>query len=186
MKVKIRRSGTIFIGVTLFMGVAAANTGNNLIYVIVSAMLSVMLASGVASIINIRRLEVKAVPPPEVYAARTTRLKIIIHRRMRFPSFLLKVDLGEEEGFVPIVGKVPAEVEVPVTFPSRGMVDKVRVRISSDFPLGTFERSITVEVPLGIVVFPSEIPSELKVSGEQNETSGERWIDLSERGYEDL
>ncbi len=186
MKVRIRRSGTIFIGVTLFMGIAAANTGNNLIYVIVSAMLSIMLTSGVASIINIRKLELKAVPPPEVYAGKKARIRIIIRRKIALPSFLLKVSCGKGEELVPLVWKTPVEVEVPVIFPKRGHVDKLVVRVSSDFPVGTFERTVWVEIPLNLVVFPSEIPSEIRLIGDQKENAGDRWIDLSERGYEEI
>lgn len=186
MKVRIRRSGTIFIGVTLFMGIAAANTGNNLIYVIVSAMLSVMLASGVASIINIRKLRLRAVPPPEVYAGKRSWVRLIIHRDITLPSFLLRVNCGEGEAFVPLVWKTPAEVEVPVTFPERGMVDSLRVKVSSDFPLGTFEREIWFEVPINLVVFPSELPSEIKLGDDRKKSGGERWVDLSERGYEEI
>ena len=186
MKVRIRRSGTIFIGVTLFMGIAAANTGNNLIYVIVSAMLSVMLASGVASIVNIRKLELKAVPPPEVYAGKKTRIRLIIRRKIALPSFLLKVSCGEGEGLVPLVWKSPAEVEVPVIFPRRGVIDKLKVKVSSDFPIGTFERTVWVEIPLNLVVFPAELPSEIRFRGDQKENVGDRWVDLSERGYEEV
>ena len=186
MKVRIRRSGSIFIGVTLFMGVAAANTGNNLIYVIVSAMLSVMLSSGVASILNIRRLEVTVLPPPEVYAGKATRLKVVIKRKFRFPSFLLRVSCGEGEVFTPLIGSKPVELEIPITFQRRGHVNSIRVRITSDFPLGTFERTVWMDVPLGVVVFPEEIPCDLRTSGLEREETGEMRIDISERGYEDI
>ena len=186
MKVRVRKSGTIFIGVTLFMGIAAANTGNNLIYVIVSAMLSVMLASGVASIINIRKLRLRAVPPAEVYAGKRTRVRIIIQRKIALPSFLLKVSCGEGEGFVPLVWRSPAEIDVPVTFPKRGIVESLVVKVSSDFPIGTFERTIWVEIPFNLIVFPAELPSEIRFVGDQKQSAGERWIDLSERGYEEV
>ncbi|MDQ7037815.1 MAG: DUF58 domain-containing protein, partial [Aquificota bacterium] len=95
MKVKIKRSGSVFIGVTVFLGVAAANTGNNLLYILVSSMLSVMLVSGLSSLLNLRGIKITLIPPPRVFAGRRTTFRIILRKEGILPSFLIRVSSGE-------------------------------------------------------------------------------------------
>ena len=45
----VTRAGIIYVLVTLVIGIAALNTGNNLLYIVVAAMLAAILVSGVVS-----------------------------------------------------------------------------------------------------------------------------------------
>ncbi|HIP43323.1 MAG TPA: DUF58 domain-containing protein, partial [Aquifex aeolicus] len=69
MRVKVNRTGKIFIGVTILLGVAAVNTGNNLLYLIVSSLLSGMLIAGFISLRNFKNLRLTINFPYEVYAS---------------------------------------------------------------------------------------------------------------------
>ena len=51
--------GIGYVVCTLLLAIAALNTGNNLLYIIVAAMLAAILVSGVASAIQLRDLELK-------------------------------------------------------------------------------------------------------------------------------
>ncbi len=53
----VTRVGIIYVLTILLIGIAALNTGNNLLYVIVAAMLAAILVSGVASAVVLRDLE---------------------------------------------------------------------------------------------------------------------------------
>jgi uncharacterized protein (DUF58 family) len=186
MKVKVRKSGTIFIGVTIFLGIAAANTGNNLLYILVSAMLSLMLTSGIISIINIRRIAVSLIPPPEVYARRPVPFRVLVKRTTRFPSFLIRVASPSEEKVLPIVTERGSELSINYYFQKRGAVDRVKVTLSSDFPLGTFERILTLDIYLNLVVFPEPVPAgDILLLEEKGK--GERMsLRTFERGYDEI
>ena len=51
----VTRVGIVYVVTVLLIGVAALNTGNNLLYVIVAAMLAAILVSGVASAVVLAR-----------------------------------------------------------------------------------------------------------------------------------
>ena len=53
------------------IGIAALNTGNNLLYIIVAAMLAAIMVSGFASAIVLRDLELEVRFPEHVFAGRT-------------------------------------------------------------------------------------------------------------------
>ncbi|NIQ94316.1 MAG: hypothetical protein GWN87_08975, partial [Desulfuromonadales bacterium] len=53
---------------TLLLGFAAVNTGNNLLYLMVSALLGFMAVSGLIGRYNLARLRVEFAAPPEIYA----------------------------------------------------------------------------------------------------------------------
>jgi len=55
-RVKVNRAGIFFTGVTIFLGVSAVNTSNNLLYLVVSFLLSFMLLSGMLSLYNLKGL----------------------------------------------------------------------------------------------------------------------------------
>jgi len=102
--------GIIYVVTVLLIGVAALNTGNNLLYVIVAAMLAAILVSGVASAIVLRDLELDVRSPGQVFAGRPMLGKIVIRNRRRWlPSFSISV--------VPLKQKRQAKWRsVPTTF----------------------------------------------------------------------
>ena len=84
--------GIIYVVTVLLIGVAALNTGNNLLYVIVAAMLAAILVSGVASAVVLRQLELDIRLPEQVFAGRPTLGKIVIRNSRRWlPSFSISV-----------------------------------------------------------------------------------------------
>ena len=68
----VTRAGIIYVLVTLVIGIAALNTGNNLLYIVVAAMLAAILVSGVVSAWVLRWLELD-VRLPEHRLRRTHR-----------------------------------------------------------------------------------------------------------------
>jgi uncharacterized protein (DUF58 family) len=117
--------GIIYVVTVLLIGVAALNTGNNLLYVIVAAMLAAILVSGVASAIVLRNLELDVRLPEQVFAGRPTLGKIVLGNRGRgLPSFSISV--------VPLKQKRPAKWQSVATtfgFPPGRPVDKQWVRL---------------------------------------------------------
>ena len=186
MRVKVKRSGSVFIGVTVFLGVAAANTGNNLLYMIVSSMLALMLISGLSSIINIRGIRLILIPPEEVFAGRKTRFRLVAKKEGRLPSFLVRVSSPIDSALFPLIADKPAEEQLFLVFPRRGAVGKVRLEVSSDFPLGMFVRYIEVEVDVSVIVFPEPLPARLPVESNSYQEEGNLSYTTLVRGYEEL
>lgn len=88
----VTRAGIIYVLVTLVIGIAALNTGNNLLYIVVAAMLAAILVSGWVSAIVLRYLELDVRLPEHVFAGRPTRGRIVLHNPRRYlPSFSVRV-----------------------------------------------------------------------------------------------
>ena len=62
------KEGLTFIALSLFVGFAAINTGNNLLYLTFGIMMSFVVASGVLSMINLSRIDVRLRSPGDVFA----------------------------------------------------------------------------------------------------------------------
>jgi len=88
----VTRAGIVYVIVTLVIGIAALNTGNNLLYIVVAAMLAAVLVSGVASAWVLRYLELDIRLPEHVFAGRAVAGRIVVHNPRRFlPSFSIRV-----------------------------------------------------------------------------------------------
>ena len=84
--------GIGYVVCTLLLGIAALNTGNNLLYIIVSAMLAAILVSGIASAVSLRELELDVRVPEHVFASRSTLGRILLRNPRRWlPAFSIQV-----------------------------------------------------------------------------------------------
>src|ERR1700690_4439118 len=66
MDYDVTRAGMIYMVITVVIGIAAINTGNNLLYVVVSSLLAAIIVSGIASAVVLRSLELEGVFPEPV------------------------------------------------------------------------------------------------------------------------
>ena len=89
---EVTRAGVVYVLVTLVIGIAALNTGNNLLYIVVAAMLAAILVSGVVSAVVLRRLQLDVRLPDHLFAGRAVLGRIVVHNPRRFlPSFSIRV-----------------------------------------------------------------------------------------------
>ncbi|MFZ3213237.1 MAG: DUF58 domain-containing protein [Terriglobales bacterium] len=88
----VTREGLFYSVFVLLIGVAALNTGNNLLFIVVSAMLAAIVVSGVASASVLRGLELDVSVPAHVFAGSTSLARLTLHnRRRRAPSFSVSI-----------------------------------------------------------------------------------------------
>jgi uncharacterized protein (DUF58 family) len=88
----VTRVGIIYVAVVVLIGVAALNTGNNLLYIVVAALLAAILVSGVASALVLRDLELDVRLPEHVFAGRPVPARLLLRNRRRWlPSFSISV-----------------------------------------------------------------------------------------------
>lgn len=185
MKVKVNKAGKLYIALTIFLGIAAVNTGNNLLYIVVSVLLSNMLLSGILSYINLKGIKVRLVPPQEVYALRDVPFKVFASREGRFPSFMVEVINEWDRVLFPYIRRKEVGKELKFHFQKRGIVEGIKLTVSSEFPLGMFMRFYDIHTPLKILVFPKPIPTKefLNKGFKNKEGFQESFITF---GYEEL
>lgn len=153
--------GKGFLALTLGVGAAAINTGNNLLYLAFSMTLSLIILSGILSEGSIRGVRVGVRSASETFAGRPSLLVVTVSAPgKRFPTFSLTATLG-----------LPASCE-PVRFPefpgggsaarvvswlpaARGPVPPFPCILATRFPFGLFEKSRRVQVRVpSLLVYP--------------------------------
>jgi len=88
----VTRVGVIYVVTVLLIGIAALNTGNNLLYILVAVMLAAIVVSGFASALVLRNLELDIRLPEHVFAGRSMSARILLRNpRKWLPSFSVNV-----------------------------------------------------------------------------------------------
>jgi uncharacterized protein (DUF58 family) len=92
MDYDVTRAGLVYILISVVIGIAAINTGNNLLYVVVAALLSAILVSGIASALVLRSLTFDIHLPEHVFAGRPMLARLILRNASSWlPSFSVRV-----------------------------------------------------------------------------------------------
>ena len=89
---EITREGVAYLGVALVIGIAALNTNNNLLFIVLAAMLAAIAVSGFASASVLRGLRLDVVMPENAFAGRPVlaRIKLLNPRRW-IPAFSINL-----------------------------------------------------------------------------------------------
>ncbi len=169
---------------TLLLGFAAVNTGNNLLYLLVSALLGFMAVSGILGRLNLAGLGIRLEIPDEVYDSVPTLLSVHLENRKRLlPAFLIEVLLPASRTVFTVVEKRgAASAALPAVFHGRGTHQVVHARVRSIFPINFFVRSFPVPVGRTITVFPTPRPCRLAGEAGRLDAGGE--LPTARKGYE--
>lgn len=170
---RITFEGVMFVILTVLIGIAALNTGTNLLYLILSMMLCLLLLSGVVSSLTLSRLNVQRIAPRQAVANEPLLVHLDIkNKKPIFSSYSLQfTDLGKENekygaGYVfHISPRRTQRISYYLLFPRRGLYELERIRISSRFPFGLFERSIDIVLPHQVIVYPQIVDVRSLVKG---------------------
>lgn len=88
----VTREGIAYLLVSLLIGIAALNTGNNLLFIIVAAMLAAVIVSGISSAALLRGLDLQVEVPDQVFARKPSRARFLLRNlRRRAPAFSVSV-----------------------------------------------------------------------------------------------
>ena len=162
---RITLEGIIFVLITFFIGFAAINTSTNLLYLIMSMMLSFFIISGLLSTSTLRKIRVRRLAVRHISAreAATIPLEVANDKRWMFSYSLRIMDYlatGEMVG-VCYLSHIPPRSKTNITyrvfFPHRGIYKLARIRIVLRFPFGFFVRAIAVTQSQQILVYPQII-----------------------------
>src|SRR5580765_7569711 len=95
---ELTREGMAYIGVLLVISIAAVNTGNNLLFIVVGAMLAAIFVSGIASAAVLRRLELDVIVPKNAFATKPVQVRVnLTNPRLWMPAFSVKVFSPEDK-----------------------------------------------------------------------------------------
>ena len=157
VRLRVTQAGALFAGGALAIGLAAINTGSNLLYLLVGAMMGFIAVSGWLSEQVIWGVGVRASPPRAATAGERTRVAYELEcRNRRTPSYAVELFApGEGQAFAPSVAPGHTTVlRVHRVFPRRGVVPLESVRVATSFPFGLFVKERTVRVEGEVVVWP--------------------------------
>ena len=169
-RLRSSREGKYFIAITIGVGLAAINTGNNLLFLLLGWMCSVIIASGVLSELSLRGLVVARVPPPRVFAGRPFLMGISLRNaKHRLPSFSIEIEdlvvtgsaarpLDKKCYFLKIPAGRTQSTSYRHTFARRGLYRFEGFRIATKFPFALFRKSRDVEQAGEVIVFPAVYP----------------------------
>jgi uncharacterized protein (DUF58 family) len=157
-RIRFTLGGALFSAGSLAIGFAAVNTGNNLLYLLLGAMLGFIAVSGWLSERILRRLEIRRHTPRGVTVEKPIRLTYYVTNRKRlFPT--LAVYLVEEGLAEPaFISRVGAGDSVAVgsenRFVQRGVYPLETLTLSTSFPFGLFTKERDVALPGELVIWP--------------------------------
>jgi uncharacterized protein (DUF58 family) len=174
----------LYVGMTLLLGFGAVNTGNNLLYLLVSALLGFMATSGVLGRANLSRLQVDCELPDEIFAGRPAHISLHLRNgRRRLHAFLLETGFSGGDTLLPLVpAGGEAHGSVTLTFDHRGEQGLPLLELRSRYPINFFIRTIRLPVTRKVLVFPAPRPGPLPAAPEtRRPQSSEHY---QGRGYE--
>jgi uncharacterized protein (DUF58 family) len=142
------------------LGFAAVNTGNNLIYLMASALLGFMAISGFLGKWNLSKIRISCTPPEEVYDGLPTLFSIKLeNNRSWLPVFLMEVALDEQAVLFPLVDPGQSQSKsIEAVLNGRGLQLLATVTVRSRFPINFFIRTLVIPINREVTVFPRPVP----------------------------
>jgi uncharacterized protein (DUF58 family) len=174
MEYKITREGWIYIGGIFVVALAALNTGNNLLFLILASLIAVVLMSGILSSITLTGVEMHVELPEHIFAGQPVRAHVELeNEKLTLPSFSLRVEaaktkpksspeaaLLETPVYFPYLPKKErVRQSVPITFARRGVYRQDAFRIVTRFPFGFLQKARRVELRTEVLAYPSVEPT---------------------------
>lgn len=147
--------------VLLAVALAAFLTGNNLLFLILAAMISTAMLSSFLSRLGLAGLELDLLLPEHISARRRIRAGVRLRNLKRWiPSFSIHLAGAAESGFDTMLyfpalpGGATLEEPLDLYFARRGSQKERSFRFSTRFPFGFAERRAMVTTRHEILVYP--------------------------------
>jgi uncharacterized protein (DUF58 family) len=160
--------GKWFIFISIAIGFAAVNTGNNLLYLVLAMLLSLIIASGFLSEWGVKGLEIKRHFPPYIFAHTPCGILLkVTNTKRHLPSFTLELEEqvnGEHKGGLAYLFRIgPQKTQSQVyrlSFPRRGLHRLYEPHLLTRFPFGFFIKGVRIKENREVVVYPPLVPWE--------------------------
>jgi uncharacterized protein (DUF58 family) len=181
LPIEATTGGAIFIAIVLIVGLAAWNTGNNLLFLVFALLCSTLFVGWIAARTSLRDLVVSARFPDHIFAGEPAPVIVTLRNIKRImPSFSVLVEARGPTSSTPVRKRrlkrkehhkrplayftyVPhrasAEQRVEQLFPERGHVFINGFELSTRFPFGFLRRRRRLKARnVDIVVYPKPEP----------------------------
>ena len=158
--------GRKFIIISIAVGFAAVNTGNNLLYLVLAMLLSLIIASGFLSEWGIKGLSLKRTFPPYIFARTPCSILLQVTNNKRYlPSFSLELEEevdGEKRGGLAYLFRVgPQKTQTQVyrlSLPRRGIHRLRDPHLLTRFPFGFFIKGARTKETREVLAYPQLLP----------------------------
>ncbi len=176
---RITREGMIYFLGVFAVALAALNTGNNLLFLVLGCLLAGILLSGIVSRITLTGIELKLTLPEHMFAGQAAAALIeLTNLKQTMPSFSLRVisnatkdkHASEERSgaallqqpvyFPYLARKQTVRQSVEINFPRRGVYRQKVLALNTRFPFGFLEKTRKMPVEAEITVYPRVAPAE--------------------------
>jgi hypothetical protein len=175
------REGVVYFVMIMVIAIAALNTGNNLLFIVLANLLAGIILSGILSAIVLSQLELEFALPEHVFAERPLISRLTVQNlKWIFPSFSLILSARDpRQGkrrraalpaprhildapvYVPYIPHRSAVTQhVELTFPHRGRYSQDGFRVSTKFPFGLLLKAHEISSRQEILVLPNVQPTE--------------------------
>jgi uncharacterized protein (DUF58 family) len=165
MRQQFTKAGVVYMTALILIAVSAFASANNLLFLILAAMLSTAMVSGFISRLSLSGLELEFSHPEHISARRRTPGNVALRNLKWIPSFSIRLTGGERSGIVSelyfpsVPGRSVLEEHVDLFFPARGVYQENDFHLSTRFPFGFTERRATVPLRQEILVYPCIDPA---------------------------
>ena len=160
-KFRLTREGRAFLFVTIGVGLAAVNTANNLLYLVLGLLLSLLLVSGVLSDLALWKLQIKRKLPARVFVGNRSLVDVSLVNEKRWLSSVSIEAVDELDGaeteparFVRVAPGMTEVTSYGFEAQRRGPVELGSMRVLTRYPFGLIEKGYTIYLPDEIVVYP--------------------------------
>jgi uncharacterized protein (DUF58 family) len=168
MEYRVTREGWVYILGIVLVALAAINTGNNLLFLILASLLASILMSGILSSITLAGVELNLHLPEHIFAGQTVRASVELrNEKQTLPSFSLRVEAAKKKDqaavallqtpvyFPYLPRQQSVKQSVPLLFPQRGVYRQEAFRIVTRFPFGFLQKARRVDLATEALVYPA-------------------------------
>ena len=168
MEYRITRDGWIYILGIVLVALAAINTGNNLLFLILACLIASILMSGILSSVTLAGVELKLHLPDHIFAGQSVRASVELrNEKLTLPSFSLRVEAAKTKNqpaaamletpvYFPYLPRQQAvKQSVPLLFLQRGVYRQEAFKILTRFPFGFLQKARRMDLATEALVYPA-------------------------------
>jgi uncharacterized protein (DUF58 family) len=173
---RVTKEGIIFLAAVCLVAVAALNTGNNLLFLILGCLLAAIVVSGILSRVTLSGVELHLELPERVFAGDPAPAVVELKNlKLTLPSFALTVAnapaskkhpepagvlLDRPVYFPYLPRRQSVRNHVELLFSRRGIYRQDALGLRTRFPFGFLEKTRRVSAAAEVIVFPSIEPTD--------------------------
>jgi hypothetical protein len=173
MRYELTREGAIYLIACIVIAIAALNTGNNLLFMVVATMLAAVLVSGGFSTWMLLNVDLEVSVPEHVFARQTISGRVAVRNHGHFSLFSVEVIPASQKQrkkektplsnsilrsslYFPWLGAGQARFEnVDLRFERRGSYSQKELGVATRFPFSFLRKTRMIRLESEIVVLPS-------------------------------